>query len=332
MQNRSIRFMVILEILLSISSYAVCEDRTEEAKALFRSGVASFKAGSYIEAANAFRKANEIKPNWSLLFNIAQCETAAKRYGLAYEAFEDYFAKGGDDLDIERRELVKEEIENLKKLIGTLEIKAPKGATVTVDGVHRGTTLLPGRLKIAVGMIHTVEIHQKGSLLHSEKVKVSQGERIRIEVAAPLPSDKEDEAPSEVETAQPQGMGTEDLPKDSKPPKIRIIGWTGIGVGASLLIAGAVTGGIALSMNNELEEACPSGVCPAEKRDRKETKDALMISCDVLWATGAVAGGVGIGLLIWSYRSQKKNETQHAVSVTPVIGRSSAGLTLSGRF
>ena len=127
-------------------------------------------------------------------------------------------------------------------------------------------------------------------------------------------------------------MGTDDPRKDSKRSKMRIIGWTGIGVGASLLIAGAVTGGIALSIKNELEEACPNGICPPEKRDRKQTKDALMISCDVLLAAGAVAGGVGIGLLIWSYRSQKKNEKQRAVSVTPVIGRSSAGLTLSGRF
>ena len=55
MYNSSIISVILVGVLLLISSYAICQDRTAEAKASFESGVALYKEGSYIEAANASR-------------------------------------------------------------------------------------------------------------------------------------------------------------------------------------------------------------------------------------------------------------------------------------
>ena len=55
-----------------------------------------FMDGQFGKAAMKFREANVLKPSWKLFYNIGQCETAAKHYGLALEAFEQYLARGGD--------------------------------------------------------------------------------------------------------------------------------------------------------------------------------------------------------------------------------------------
>ncbi len=317
--------------LLVVSSHCVCQDSVAEAKAEFDRGVELYKAGSYKKAAEAFRHADALKPTWSLLFNIAQSEAAAKNYGPAYEAFEEYLAKGGDDLTAARRKTVIEEIDNLKNFIGSLKIEAPAGATVTVDGIDRGTAPLPGMLKIAVGMIHTVEIQHEGEVLLSENVKVSQGETVSVDAAASRPKDRRDETPPEAAEEIPIDESNETAAEDTGTSKLRPLGWAGIGVGASMLVAAAATGGVALSVKNDLDDKCTGGVCPAGDRDRKETKDALAISTDVLLGVGAAVTAVGIGLLIYSARSVK-NEEQHKVSLMPVIGGTSAAIAVSGRF
>ena len=104
MHISSVRFVAVIGVLLLISFHGICEEPSAQAKAEFSRGVELYNSGSYKEAAKAFRRANELKPSWSLLYNIAQSEAAAKNYGPAYEAFEEYLAKGGDDLTDERRE------------------------------------------------------------------------------------------------------------------------------------------------------------------------------------------------------------------------------------
>lgn len=112
--------------------------------------------------------------DWTLLFNIGQSEAAGKRYGLAYEAFEEYLSRGGNELSAERVELVRAEISRLRELIGAVKILAPSGAIVTIDGLERGSAPLAGSLKIAVAVVHTIEVHHDGVRILSKNIRVSQ--------------------------------------------------------------------------------------------------------------------------------------------------------------
>jgi Flp pilus assembly protein TadD len=51
----------------------------DDAKRAYEEGVSHFESGRFPEAADAFRKAYELKPIWKLLYNIGQSEAAAKR-------------------------------------------------------------------------------------------------------------------------------------------------------------------------------------------------------------------------------------------------------------
>ena len=130
------------------------------------------------------------------MYNIGQCEAAAKRYGLAFEAFEKYLAEGGDEIPEDRRNEVLAELNRLEQMVGSLEIAAPKGALITLNGVERGRAPFPGKLKVVAGILLNVEVTLDGKVIHSDSFKVSRGETAAI--ALSLNSDLRSECPDGV--------------------------------------------------------------------------------------------------------------------------------------
>ncbi len=334
MKLRKAVWILIFGFASLLPAIGVCQNADKQAKAEFERGIKLYKQGSFKEAAVAFRHADELKPAWSLYYNIAQSEAAAKDYGPAYEAFEEYLARGGDELTNARRTQVINELNNLKNFIGSLEVTAPEGCDVIVDGFKRGTAPLPGKLKISIADIHSIQIIKGDVVLASEKIKVSQGETAVLEVGEPRPPTENTgaKATTPTESAPPQKATSSKTDKKKKTPLIRILGWAGVGVGVAALGAGAATGGIALSKSRDLESACVENICPADKRDEKDSKDASALSSDVLIGVGAVVTGAGAALLIWSYLSKKNRTEKQTVWVTPAVGDSTAALAVSGRF
>ena len=72
------------------------------------------------------------------------------------------------------------------------------------------------------------------------------------------------------------------------------------GVGAAMLIAGAVTGGLAISASDELAEMCPTMRCPAgyDHASVASTGSAMAVTTDVLIPVGAAALVAGVILII----------------------------------
>ena len=96
------------------------EDSSELAKTAYTEAKELFEKKKYAEAANKFRLANELRPNWKILYNIGQSEAAARRYGLALESFERFIVLGGDDIAEDRREQILKEIDQFKKIVGSI--------------------------------------------------------------------------------------------------------------------------------------------------------------------------------------------------------------------
>lgn len=71
-----------------------------------------------------------------------------------------------------------------------------------------------------------------------------------------------------------------------------------VGSGAALVAVGAVTGGLALKKQSDLEGRCTADrVCDPSLRGDRDRGRALAITTDVLVPVGAVAAGVG--LVLW---------------------------------
>jgi hypothetical protein len=302
--------------------------RADAARDAYDEGVKAFDAGRFSEAAAAFHKAYELKRSWKIRYNIGQSEAAAKRFGLALDAFEAYLGEGGDDVDPARRDEVLAEIQRLRLLVGGIEIVGPAGATVAIDGVARGVLPLGTRLRETAGVDHEIVVVGADGveLLRRAGVRVGSGELVTVEVVAPA---KAIAAPpttanAAAESAPPAPAG------GSGHGPLWTAGWVAVGIGAATAIVGAITGGMALAKQADLEKACPDRSCTSAKDlDLRDSADALGLATDVLLPAGAVLAAAGAVLLIVD---AKKGGERAAVAVMPQIGGTGAGLSMEGRF
>lgn len=343
--NRAVATVLSAVLILNVSLVSAEKNHEEEARVAFQQGVEKFHEKDYKSAVALFRHAYDLYPTWKLYFNIGQCEAALKRYGLALDAFEAYLVAGGDEIPPERLEFVPIEIDRLTRLVGELEVVAPDGCEVMVDGVGRGKTPLPGRIRIAAGLRH-VEVRQGTATVLSQKVRIMGRGKTLVEV--PLESDTQSDAESDtnsdldMELAMIGGVdtdageeaqlaakvNTESPSKDSRSllPWAWVIG----GTGAALLIAGAVTGGVALSKYQDLETACPDKLCTTSADyELRGQVDSLKVATDVLLPLGAALVATGIVVTLIGLRKEKGT----AFGLAPILMADSAvGLFVEGRF
>jgi hypothetical protein len=173
-------FLIVISVLLVFPSILSAEDKAAEADAAFKEGVSLYGQEKYEQAADAFRRANELRFNWKILYNIGQSESSAKRFGEALLAFEEYMVRGGDDIYITRRDEVIEEIQRLKLLVGYLEIEAPNGAMVYVDGKEKGGAPLAGPVPISAAIAHKVRVVLNHRPVIERNVRVSGGQTLTL--------------------------------------------------------------------------------------------------------------------------------------------------------
>lgn len=329
-KTRTRKWQVAAAVILFISgaqlspSTASC-DNTEEAKSAYAKGTELFKGEDYAQAAESFRLANRLNPNWKIFYNIGQCEVLAKRYGLALDAFESYVAQGGDDIPDPRRDEVLQEIDRLRKIVGMLDLQAPDGAIVFIDDLERGTAPLPGPLKLAAGMDHHLEVRIGEEAILARTIRVSGGQTIAVvatrEDDSPS-SEKEDEVElSEHPAAEPSSS------------LVKTLGWVAFGVGGAAAIGGAVTGGMALSINGDLEKSCPDLQCDDDDWKEAGRMENLATATNVLLIAGGTIAAAGITMLIIDAASNREDmEETSDTAVLPALGPGYAGLSLTGRF
>lgn len=106
------------------------------------------------------------------------------------------------------------------------------------------------------------------------------------------------------------------------------VGFIVAGVGAAALIAGAVTGGLALGANDELASTCPDRVCPPgyDFESTASSGSALALTTDVLLPVGAVALATGVVLIL------VLQESDESASAGAACGPDGCVAVARGRF
>lgn len=100
-----------------------------------------------------------------------------------------------------------------------------------------------------------------------------------------------------------------------------------LGLGALVLAAGAVLGGVVLAQDGELAAMCTDGRCPDTARPLVQDQARLALSSDVLVITGAAVALTGLLLTLFL---REEAPSPAARGVTAACGP--LGCQLSGRF
>jgi hypothetical protein len=114
-------------------------------------------------------------------------------------------------------------------------------------------------------------------------------------------------------------------------PALWTHGWIALGIGGALLLAGGVTGGVALSLDSELEDKCKGGECPPPQHDTLSRRDALATSSTALLATGFATAMVGL-LVLTVFAPEREDEAEEQVALLPLVNPQLAGAALEWRF
>ena len=316
------------------SEPSAVDEKARHAEKARQRGIAAFNQGNYVEAADAFREAYRTAPTWKLLYNIGQSNAAAKRFGLALEAFERYLSDAGDDAPPERAQEVREEIESLRTNVGYLAVTAPDGAIIYINDVEIGRAPLSGPVAVNAAQEQTARAELKEGTKHEKVFRVPGRQTVSLDLTPPPKQGREPEKGVAPETATPSPIASESTstPGDNRSPKdpmvpLKIAGFVTLGIGAVALIGGAVTGGMSLGINADLKDSCEENVCYSDQYGKMDRMDALALSGTVLLSIGGVTAASGLGLIL--YRRLKINRSE-----TPTITwtLSPTGLAINGRF
>lgn len=131
------------------------------------------------------------------------------------------------------------------------------------------------------------------------------------------------EAPAVAPTSVPPDAGTTNGPaaRGADWP------WAIVGLGGALVIAAAVTGGLTLERQAELDRVCTPHSCPPAAERAQAEGRALAFSTDALGIGGLVIATAGIVLAV-----ALPTDTDRPVTAAATCGPSGCTLTVGGWF
>jgi PEGA domain len=283
----------------------------------FQRGADFYKDGNFDAALAEFAKAQQLAPNYRILYNIGQVQAERHDYVAAVRTLTDYLAQGGAELPEERRTQVQNEITSLKTKISELDVKSNvAGAEVSVDGVSMGLLPLSTPLLVSAGS-RRITVSKRGYATVERTIIVTGDDETQVEV--PL------EPLSSAAQGKNKASGAE-LPQRDGPSNTGT--WVSVAATGVFASGAAVFGLMARSKNGELDDALngyplDNGRVDGLRSDVK--RDALL--CDGFAAASAVSAIFAVYFIV-----SGSGRTEQRATVRSRLVAHPQGLALTGQF
>jgi hypothetical protein len=304
------------------------------AKQWFNEGIVLEERGQWADALEQFRRAATVRETPQILFHRGLCE---KHTGLLLESADSLtrsaaMAQETGLAEVERWATV--ELADARERTPTLQIALPPGRTATrtlLDGVELSAAMRGMAFPVNPGT-HVVTV-EFGTQSVRMSTTLRERDTVVVSVRQPeraVPADHPDaRSHSEASTRKRSPTPTASTP--TTPSQDKTLAWTLAGSGAAAAAAGAVMWVLRDGQLDKLEAACPGREdCPPEKADeldRIESRGRLYGGLAFgFWVAGAASLAVG-GVLIF-----RDDDGRPHADVAPALGRSFAGLTVTGSY
>ena len=354
MRHRSIALCAALALTLpSLTASAqgtVTAAAQTEAASRFKKGIELFKDGDYQAALIELRRANELAPNYNVLYNIGQVYFQLQDYPNALHSLERYLQEGGKNVDAKRRAEVEKDIDKLKARVANLEITVNvPDAEVTIDDISAGKTPLPKTVLVSAGR-HRIVISKVGFASITKVVEIASAELQKVPVDLVETKSTTAVPPVVVDPGKgatppaPLPLITPPVipPDDQQPPppparSVPVVGWV---VTGGLAAGAVVTGILALGASGDLKTQRTSGTATRDGLDSAKSKtQTFALVTDILTGCAVVAGGITLYFTIAGGSSA--SDAKPAAAPPPAgafykptlnVGINPGGVSLLGTF
>jgi hypothetical protein len=212
---------IALGLILSLAPAAVRipvahadDSTTVAARARFKEGVALAEQGRFEDARAAFLQAYALKKHPDVLLNLAD-SSLKSGHTLEAERYFSQYLREATDAKPEKRQAAEKGRNEARAKLGRIEVSAPSGTEVTLDGERIGVTPLDGPIYVDPGA-HAVKLKGPDGTTDAQSVAVLAGQQGTAKLkagggATPTPPSTEPQPPT-----QPPPPST--LPDGSQPP------------------------------------------------------------------------------------------------------------------
>ena len=259
-----------------------------DAQARYEQGVQAYRAQRFREAIELFLAADRLVPRAALAFNVARAYEKLQEPARALQHYRDYLRRGPD---ASNEAEVKSRVQELEATLaerGVQQITVrskPRGATLFVDGVARGTTPWTGELPL--GKHHVQAQHED---YQARRVSVTLDGNEALELELSLPYDQHSEAPGAAPAdANSPGAGEQ---RDLESGRLQPWAWVALGSSGAAL----ATAGVFELLRRDAESDAQSARYQPAYHAHRERMSSHQTTARILLGAGAVLA-LGGGML-----------------------------------
>lgn len=313
-------------VMLFASPLLAQTPNVDEARDHFSRGVEFFKDQSYDAALAEFQRAYSLSPNYRLLYNLAQVQLERRDYAAALKYLQDYLARGGAEIDAERRAQVTQDIGRLKNKVARLLVRADvDGAEVAIEGAVVAKTPMTAALTVNPGLVH-LRVSRDGYATETRTLTVVSADDQVVSVTLSRDS------AATLRDAPPRQNAPAAAPANapSPAPAARYsytAAWVGLGATAVLGAGTAVFAVRTRAEDSKLDDRLNTFPSDASRIDdaRSQLKTSALVT-DIFAASTAVAAGLTLYFVLSPAKESAKD--QAGVGLAPAPG----GLVVFGRL
>ncbi len=307
------RLLLAMASLVTLPAYGgepSAADR-KEAKRLYTEARKLKAEGKLDEAVLSFRRAHELAPTPVTRLDLARALVDQKKLVEARDLVQSISAMPVTATETEKSKQSRKEAEKLATELGeripsvTLLLASSDGQEVAIDGKSLSKELLSAPVLLDPGdHLATVRVGEKTA---ETRFALVERESKSVPLTAPAPEPLPDPPKPDPPKPDPPKL---DPPKPKPDPNDRAGERVGqkqrpltpavpvlLSVGGASLLAGAISGGIALSQAADLETACPGRGCPPSQHDALATHAATADASTALFVIGGVVAAAGA--VVW---------------------------------
>jgi hypothetical protein len=298
------------------------------ARELAKQAFAAYDAHDYAKAETLFEKASDLYPAPTLLLGLARSRVKLGKYVKARENYNRIIKSNlpdtASDAFVEAQESARKEVLEVEPKLAWVTITVqgvdPEQLTVTLDGEEVPSAAIGVKRPVDPGG-HAVRALGDGWVPFEAPFQIAEGGAKSVVVTMqPAPSPKPDGQPDPHPQPLPAPAPSTQMPGSP----LTIVGFVLLGVGGASLIAGAITGGIAVGQHGELSDNCVDNRCEPAQYDTLDGFELTSTISTVTLIAGGVIAAAGLTLVLVAPSSDEPASA--LVTVGP------ASLSLSATF